>query len=91
MTDVTRLCLEAVLEERNRQDTKWGEQNHRDSVWLAILTEEVGEVAKAILEQKVCGSQAVNREILQVAAVAVAWIESRGRGKECACGLCKYA
>ena len=37
-----------VVAERDRQDAKWGEQNHNPPVWLAILTEEVGELATAL-------------------------------------------
>ena len=29
-----------ITAERQRQDWKWGEQNHDDFVWCAILTEE---------------------------------------------------
>ncbi len=35
-----------VVLERMRQDAKWGEQNHPEAMWLAILAEEFGEVAK---------------------------------------------
>ncbi len=64
--------IEAVLEERRRQDDKWGVQHHGPDGWLAILTEELGEVAKAILE----GSGLRYRdELIQVAAVAVAAVE----------------
>lgn len=73
-----------VILEREAQDRRWGEQNHRDSVWLAILTEEVGEAAKAVLEEK-----NLMEELIQVASVAVAWEESRMRGKKCECPLCK--
>lgn len=40
-----------VLAERIRQDEKWGLQHHFYHEWLAILVEEVGEVAQAILER----------------------------------------
>lgn len=51
---------------------------------LAILTEEVGEVAQQVLEQPdrrlafdTSGSRAeLRKELTQVAAVAVAWIEA---------------
>jgi len=65
-------CL--ILAERRRQDEKWGEQNHDDLRWLAILTEEVGELAKCIVEGK--GGVA---ELVHVAAVSAAWIEAVGR------------
>ena len=37
--------------EREAQDEKWGEQRHSDEKWLAILLEELGEAAKAVLEK----------------------------------------
>ena len=43
--------LQLILEERQKQDEKWGEQNHNIYKWLAILGEEVGEVNKAALEK----------------------------------------
>lgn len=68
--------LRDVLNERNKQDAKWGVQNHTPMKWLAILTEEVGEVAKAIIE----GNHGdYRKELVQVAAVAVASIESLDR------------
>lgn len=86
MAEHTKLILVAVSNERAAQDAKWGEQNHRDSVWMAILAEEVGEAAKAVLEGK-----DLEKELIQVAAVAVAWHESRWRGKKCGCKLCLEA
>jgi len=74
-----------IDEERSNQDLKWGIQNHRDSVWLAILAEEIGEVAKAILERKYVE---LDKELTQVCAVAVAWKECRMRKQSCDCVLC---
>ncbi len=34
----------AIKAERERQNTKWGEQNHDPYTWLATLSEEVGEL-----------------------------------------------
>lgn len=87
--------LGEVRKERDRQDAKWGEQNHSPFVWLAILGEEVGEVNKAALESVVFRPQdrdAENQwllqkledyreELVQVAAVACAMIESFDRMK----------
>lgn len=74
------LMLDAVLievaGERVRQEQIWGEQNHGASRYYLILAEEVGEVAKAILEHKVKEYRA---ELVQVAAVAVAMIECLDR------------
>lgn len=52
--------------------------------WLGILTEEVGEVAKEVNEIHFrCGSFSNLRdELIQVAAVATAWVESIDRKKE---------
>ena len=62
--------------ERIRQDMKWGEQNHDDDRWLAILTEELGEIARALNEHD---DENRNEELVQVAAVCVAWLEAIGR------------
>ena len=42
--------ISKVLEERKRQDAKWGEQNHTAPVWGMIIGEEYGEMCKAINE-----------------------------------------
>jgi len=73
----TRDVLQKVADERIRQDTRWGVQNHGPFAWLAILVEEVGEAAKAALEGS---SFKYQDELVEVAAVAVAAIESVNRG-----------
>ena len=78
-------CYQSIHEERLCQDKKWGEQNHDDKTWLAILMEEVGEVAMTILDSKEKGHPDFlrNKELIQVAAVVVAWMEclaKRGEG-----------
>ncbi len=66
-----------VIAERKRQDAKWGaDRMLPDSEWLTILAEEFGEVARAMQE-----STPVEEEIVQVAAVAVAWMECVARRK----------
>jgi len=72
-----------VLYERECQDAKWGEQNHNPYIWLAILGEEVGEANKAILETRLDGKEIIKYrdEMVQVAAVALAAIESYDRMK----------
>lgn len=62
--------------ERQRQDEKWGEQNHSDAVWSAILGEEYGGVCKALLDDP---ESKLVEELTQVAAVAVAWLEAIAR------------
>lgn len=78
--------FEEIEQERFEQDVKWGEQNHKPIEWCAILGEEVGEVNKEALEHhfKVEGSNLsrYREELIQVAAVAVAMIESLDRNNE---------
>lgn len=79
-----------VAGERARQDKKWGVQNHDPFKYLAILTEEVGEVGKALCDGvdfqgpvRFRHDQAraeYRAELIQVAAVAVAMIECLDRG-----------
>ena len=73
--------LNQIRAERERQNKKWGEQNHDDYRWLAILTEEVGELAQAILHDEFGGSHAgtAKTELVHVAAVAVQWLECMER------------
>jgi NTP pyrophosphatase (non-canonical NTP hydrolase) len=61
-----------IHDERNRQDSLWGEQNHDPYYWLTILVEEVGEVAKALCEKK---PDEYRYELVHTAAVAVSMIE----------------
>lgn len=63
-----------VTEERTRQDQKWGPlpRNLPWKTWLAILLEEVGEVAKALLEHD---DVELSKECIQCAAVIAAWME----------------
>jgi NTP pyrophosphatase (non-canonical NTP hydrolase) len=68
--------LQDIMEERERQARKWGEQDHHDLYWLGILTEEVGEAAKALIEND---QPAAEAELVQCAAVLVAWLECRRR------------
>lgn len=40
-----------VLTERDRQEAKWGDQSGNElTTWVTILTEEVGELAEAVLK-----------------------------------------
>lgn len=77
----TELVLREVGEERQAQDGKWGKQNHENFLWMTVLSEEVGEAAKAAMHDMFGGPDAGNlrAELVQVAAVAVAWIECLDR------------
>ena len=70
--------LDLIKKERERQDKKWGIQNHNIFKWLAILGEEVGEVNKSALENN---RQEVISELVQIGAVTVAIIESLERNR----------
>lgn len=75
--------MQDVMKERQRQDVIWGESNHEDRDWLPILTEEVGELSKAMLHSR-CGGRRANtesRELIEIAAVAVAWLECKRRNE----------
>jgi NTP pyrophosphatase (non-canonical NTP hydrolase) len=69
--------IDEILQERKRQDLRWGQQNHGPEFWLLILLEEIGEAARAVLEGQVDGYK---KELTQVAAVSIAAIESLARG-----------
>jgi NTP pyrophosphatase (non-canonical NTP hydrolase) len=75
-TMVDLRIMNAIAQERQRQDEKWGIQNHGDGKWAAILMEEVGEVATAILHND---PKNLREELIQVAAVAAAWVEALDR------------
>ncbi|MCC6798281.1 MAG: hypothetical protein IT366_24420 [Candidatus Hydrogenedentes bacterium] len=75
-----RKCIDF---ERIKQDSNWGQQNHNDLGWLAILTEEVGEAAQCVCKTALrpidpeadAYYELLEYEIVQIAAVAIAWIE----------------
>lgn len=85
----TRSVLAEVSCERLRQEVRWGEQNHPPIIWHAILGEEVGEATKEILEALFSADDTVKRdrlmrarqELIQVAAVAVATVQSLDRNE----------
>lgn len=81
----TLQAYDSIVYERERQEAKWGQQNHHPVYWLGILTEELGEVARLAIEgdpfhyrgqRTHAESTAMLREeLVQLAAVAVAAIE----------------
>lgn len=80
--DVSKI-ISKVLEERRRQNEKWGVQTNPPEVWQAILTEEVGESAQAVLHDIFGGRAAgtLETEVIHVAAVAFQWLEAIEREK----------
>lgn len=84
VTSQTFMVLVDVARERQAQDVKWGEQANPNEVWMAILTEELGEAAKEVLGT-IFGDVAKARgdlrtELLHTAAVAVAFVEALDYG-----------
>jgi NTP pyrophosphatase (non-canonical NTP hydrolase) len=79
--------LDDVGREADRQDEKFGKQDHNALVWLAILAEEFGEVAEAttrLLPPRGRPFDGGNyrAELIQVAAVAIRMVESFDRDRE---------
>lgn len=74
--------LDLIQTERTRQNLKWGVQNHNVLTWVLILAEEFGEVAKEANEIHFRNktTEEYKAEMVQVAAVCVAAIESLDRG-----------
>jgi NTP pyrophosphatase (non-canonical NTP hydrolase) len=84
------MAMREVGDEQIRQIEKWGEQNHTPAMWLAILTEEIGEVAQAVCKAWVPPYDTLEQqewlgryraELVQVAAVAISAIESFDRNE----------
>lgn len=79
-------AMALVDAERDRQMAKWGDQSSNPRwLWYAILGEEFGEVGTALMdivvtqvepEYVIEGREELRDEIVQVAAVAVAWLEA---------------
>ena len=69
----------AIIAERDRQDAKWGPQDHRLSEWLVILMQEVGDLAAATLAHQFGTDDHPEldwrKEAIQVAAVALSITE----------------
>lgn len=78
-------AIEWTKEERRRQVAKRGEQNHNPFRWMSTLAEEFGEAAKALndlIEGKPEASiDELEYELIQTAAVSVAFVEAIRRNK----------
>ena len=86
-------AMRDVTDERSRQLQKFGVQNWEPRDWLMILAEEVGEANREALEARFADvfpehyPQDIERlsrlraELIQVAAVAVAAVESLDRNE----------
>ncbi len=78
--------FELIKKEREKQDEKWGDNRKQPNpIWLAILMEEVGEASESILDMNFIGSNkniSLTKELVQIASVAVAWLETLGEEYE---------
>lgn len=76
--EIRLFAVKAIGDERDRQDAKWGVQNHDWPTWLAVITEELGETSQEWLKGhfggEPTGPQLIT-EMIQVAAVAQAFVE----------------
>lgn len=69
-------AIAAVVTERDRQDEKWGVQNHDPDHWVAIMSEEVGEFAKEALEGRTANRyKELLEEAIHMTAVGLAIVE----------------
>lgn len=90
-TVIQSMILKDIVKERQRQDSIWGEQNHRIEFWTGILGEEFGELCEAINEtvfdngpekREKGGYENMKKEAIHVAAVAIGFLECLERNKE---------
>lgn len=69
--------IKDIKTEIARQDGKWGENRSNHSfLWNIVLAEEVGEVAKGILDKDMPN---VREELIQVAAICAQMISAIDR------------
>lgn len=78
--------INMVLEERKRQDEKWGEQNHNAYAWASIIGEEYGETCQAINEFGFNPTPETEQEIyteaIQTMASCMAMLECIERNRQ---------
>lgn len=69
----TAAVWEMIANENHKQVEKWGIQDVTPFEWLAYLTEEVGELAKAISENHYRGGLTVDvvKEAIQAATLVM--------------------
>lgn len=77
-----QFCVHKILNERERQDRKWGNVARRvendnidDFFILAVAAEEFGEIAQALLSND---THNIHEEITHCAAVLLFWLEVIG-------------
>lgn len=79
INEVQSLVLSRIIEARAKADKKWGEGTGSNTfesdraLAVTVLIEEVGEVARAVLEKD---GNSLEQELYDVAQVACAWLEN---------------
>ena len=79
---IEKWIIEAIEKERDRQNLLFGGEHSwgkgdcsspdtEEIVKSAVLSEECGEVSRAVLDHN---RRALKKELIQVAAVAIAWL-----------------
>jgi len=78
--------FEDIRKERERQDKKWGVQNHPLLLWFSIIGEEYGELCQAY-NRHTCDKdnsdylENIKKEATQIAASCAAMLECLARGE----------
>ena len=74
--EAQRSLVARILKERDEQNARFGAGLHNQSpgTWLAILAKKVGDTGAALLSTS-RKSRNVEQELIEVAAVALAWLE----------------
>lgn len=84
MTELREHFLKEIERERERQEKKFPNRHHSLTMWLAILMEEVGELAEAILHYTSGEGdrEYISEEATQVSAVALALNEQLAQDEQ---------
>ena len=67
------IVLEALVAERERQEQRYGMQNHANNFWNVIASKKLADVAHQIQEQN---HSSLFIEVVQTCAVYFAWAEA---------------
>lgn len=79
--------LEKISLERDRQDKLYGKlRKFTAPCWYTILGEECGEIGRGVMRNE----ENLKEELIQTAAICVAWLETIDRKDLKAIDLCTY-
>lgn len=81
-----RTVLAQVREERRRQDKQWGGPSHDDahvpSDWVSYVGEHLDRAKKSIVQRVLADPDRYRQNMIEVAALAVAAVESLDRKRK---------